>query len=482
MAVADKCAYAAGMIRKYGIRRLFWKYLERRRDPVDREYAKHWQEHLITTEEWKIQRNTRFDDMPLVSVVVPAYETPAEFLTALVESLQAQSYENWELCIADGSLSRRVEELVGTLSQREERIRYQHLPHNGGISENTNAGLSMARGAYVGLLDHDDVLAANALYEVVRMVNARPGADVIYSDEDKIDETGKLHSRPHFKLDYNRELLLHYNYICHFLVVRRELLERVGGLRTEYNGAQDYDLVLRLSEATDEICHINKILYHWRIHRNSTAGSSLSKDYAYDAGRRALEDCIERRKLQARVRKVPGGGFYDLVYTGLPADMEEIDLQRISSGETLQQAVEGSGAGFLMIWDSRRVRPPSEREKRELLLLCMQRNIGLVGVRYRKRGRIVSAGIRALPEGGYHYECRGLPVHFRGYFDRGVIRQNVDAVPLECYVVRREAFLAAAGMDGSPGTLEGAAAFGRRIRAAGYEVVLDAAVTVKYKG
>lgn len=482
MGMADKCAYAAGMIRKHGIRGLFWKYIERRRDPVDREYAKHWQEYFITTEEWKIQRNTRFDDMPLISVVVPAYETPKEFLVALVESLQVQSYENWELCIADGSPSEQVAKLVRELSRDEERIRYQHLSHNGGISENTNAGLAMAQGAYVGLLDHDDTLAANALYEVVRLINARPGADVIYSDEDKIDVTGKLHSRPHFKLDYNRELLLHYNYICHFLVVRKALLDQTGGLRSEYNGAQDYDLVLRLAELTDEIHHISKILYHWRVHRNSTAGSSLSKDYAYDAGRRALEDCVERRQLQAKVRKVSGGSYYEVMYTDQPASMEEIDLQSISHDKTLQQAAAGSSAPYLLLWDSKHVHAPSEREKREMLLLCMQRNIGLVGVRYRKRGRLLSAGIRALPKGGYNYEFSGLPIHFKGYFDRGVIRQNVDAVPLECCVVRREAFLAALAPEEKLHTLEGAAAFGRRMQAAGYEVVLDARVTVKYKG
>lgn len=482
MAVADKCAYMAGMIRKHGIRGLFWKYMERRRDPVDREYAKHWQEYMVTTEEWKIQRNTRFDHMPLISVVVPAYETPEEFLRALVASMQAQSYENWELCIADGSPSEQVARLVQTLAGQEERIRYQHLSRNGGISENTNAGLAMAQGAYVGFLDHDDTLAANALYEVVRLINARPGTDVIYSDEDKIDETGKQHFRPHFKLDYNRELLLHYNYICHFLVVRKELLDRTGGLRSEYNGAQDYDLVLRLAELTDGICHIARILYHWRVHRNSTAGSSLSKDYAYDAGRRALEDCVERRKLQAKVRRVSGGGYYEVMYTGQAAPMEELDLGKLPRDETLRQAVSLCRADYLMLWDSKYVRPPADREKRDMLLLCIQRNIGLVGVRFRKRNRLVSAGIRALPEGGYDYGFAGLPVHFKGYFDRGVIRQNVDAVPMECCVARREALLAALDTEEDLHTLNGAAALGKRMRSAGYEVVLDARVTVTYKG
>lgn len=482
MTVLDKCSFVLGMVRKHGIRGLFWKILERRRDTVERAYVKHWQEYCMTGEEWKIQRNTNFDHMPLVSLVVPAYETPREFLTALVESVQQQTYENWELCIADGSPSEQVAKQVQELSSQDERIRYQHLPSNGGIAENTNAGLAMAKGEYVGFLDHDDMLAANALYEVVRLINARPAADVIYTDEDKVDAAGEQHFRPHFKLDYNREMLLHYNYICHFLVVKKELLNRAGGLRSQYNGAQDYDLVLRLAELTDEFHHIDKILYHWRVHRNSTAGSSLSKDYAYDAGRRALEDCVKRRQLNARVRRAPGGGFYEMMYEENPASMEEIDLQEVHSDAALRERVRQSRASYLLLWDSKSVYPAAEREKRELLQLCMQRKIGLAGVRYRKRGRIVSAGIHMLPQGGYEYGFQGLPIHFKGYFDRCVIRQNVDAVPLDYCIVRREAFLAAADIHEKLQTMEGAVALGRRMRAAGYEVVLDARVTVKCKG
>lgn len=481
MALLDKCSYAVGMIRKHGIRGLFWKILERRSDTVERSYVKNWQEYCVTGEECRIQRNTKFDYMPLVSVVVPAYETPREFLTALVDSVQRQTYENWELCIADGSPSERVERQIQELSGRDGRIRYQHLTMNRGIAENTNAALAMAQGEFVGFLDHDDMLVPNALYEVVRLINARPGADVIYTDEDKVDAAGEQHFRPHFKLDYNRELLLHYNYICHFLVVKRELLDRVGGLRSRYNGAQDYDLVLRLADLTDEFYHVDKILYHWRVHRNSTAGSSLSKDYAYDAGRRALEDCVKRRQLKARVRRAPGGSFYELMYEGSPASMEEIDLQEINSDATLRQRVDQSRASYLLLWDSRNVYPATEREKREMLQLCMQRRIGLVGVRYRRRGRIVSAGIHMLPKGGYEYGFQGLPVHFKGYFDRCVIRQNVEAVPLDYCMVRREAFLAAGDIHEKLQTMEGAVALGRRMRMEGYEVVLDARVTVRCK-
>ena len=309
MGLTKKAAYAVGMIRKHGLRGLAIKVMETKYEPIDHEYTKNWQNYMVTKEEWKVQRNTLFEHMPLVSVVVPLYETPECFLRELIEGMLGQSYENWELCLADGSPTDKIEHFLAVNYKGDARIRYRRLVENGGISENTNEAVAMAMGEYIGLLDHDDVLAANALYEVVRMLNAHPDAQVIYSDEDKIDAESGIHSRPHFKTDYNPELLMHYNYICHFLVVKKTMLEKVGDFNPCYDGAQDYELVLRLTEQTDAIYHIRKILYHWRIHSGSTAGSSLSKDYAYDAGKRALEAYVQRRKIPAEIKEAQGYCF-----------------------------------------------------------------------------------------------------------------------------------------------------------------------------
>ncbi len=195
MGLTKKAAYAVGMIRKHGLRGLAIKVMETKYEPIDHEYTKNWQNYMVTKEEWKVQRNTLFEHMPLVSVVVPLYETPECFLRELIEGMLGQSYENWELCLADGSPTDKIERFLAENYKEDARIRYRRLLENGGISENTNEAVAMAMGEYIGLLDHDDVLAANALYEVVRMLNAHPDAQVIYSDEDKIDAESGIHSR-----------------------------------------------------------------------------------------------------------------------------------------------------------------------------------------------------------------------------------------------------------------------------------------------
>lgn len=481
MRVAEKCAYVSGMVRKYGIRGLAVKVTERRQDTIEKDYIRNWQNDMVTEAEWNIQRNTRFESMPLVSVVVPAYETPRIYMEALLESLQKQSYENWELCIADGSKSNTVETVVLRYAAADARIRYSRI-ENRGIADNTNAALMMAAGAFVGFLDHDDMLAPNALYEMVRMINAHPECAVFYSDEDKIDETGVHHMRPHFKLDYNRELLLHYNYICHFLVVQSELLHKAGRLAADYDGAQDYDLVLRLAEQSGCFCHVRKILYHWRVHRNSTAGSSLAKDYAYDAGKRALEAHFSRLNITAKVKAAAGRSYYDVYYALADGRMEEIDYKDICTPQALDDKIRSSKAEYLLIQNSHLAGTVSEEKKQELLALCMQRRVGMVGVRFQKKRHLISSGIDCQQEGDCGYLYEHLPVCFEGYFGRAVIPQNVRAVPLEFFVIRREAYEAAGMMEFGPNPVAAALHFADRVRKAGYEIVLDAKVTVKYKG
>lgn len=482
MGVAGKCAYIFGMLRKHGLKRLAVKVMERRRDPVEKDYIKNWQNYMVTKAEWNIQRNTLFERMPLVSVVVPAYETPCIYMEALLQSLQNQSYENWELCIADAGKSDKVEQVVCRYSREDARIKYRRLTDNRGIADNTNMALGMAIGEFTGFLDHDDVLAPNALYEVVRMINAHPKCEVLYSDEDKIDETGTHHMRPHFKLDYNRELLLHYNYICHFLVVKTALIHKTGSLDADYDGAQDYDFVLRLAEQTEHFFHIRKILYHWRVHKHSTAGSSLAKDYAYDAGKRALEAHFKRMHIDAKVKKAAGQFSYDVCYSADGGLLEEVDYKDIKTPEALCERIGAAEAEYILLYNSRLAGMVTEAEKKELLALCMQRRIGMVGVRFRKGNRLISSGIDCTHKGHCDYQNEGLPVCFEGYFGRASIPQNVRAVPLELCVIRREVYERVSMLKLGQNPLTAALCFAEAVRQAGYEVVLDAKVTVRYKG
>lgn len=243
----------------------------------------------------------RLVQRPLLSIVTPTYETPEPLLRACIESVQAQSYPHWELCLADdGSRSPHVVALLEEYARRDARIRFVKLESNVGIAAATNAALALARGEWVGFLDHDDLLAPHALAEVALRLQAEPSVDVLYSDEDKMDVEGRRNS-PTLKPDWSPELLRTTNYLCHFLVVRRSLLEQAGGIRQGVEGSQDYDLILRLSERTQRFAHIPEILYHWRAVPTSTAAASSAKPAASDAGQRSLAEHLERCGEQARV-------------------------------------------------------------------------------------------------------------------------------------------------------------------------------------
>ena len=230
---------------------------------------------------------------PRISILVPVYRTPVEILRLTIDSVIRQSYSNWQLCIADdGSQSPAIEQLLSQYT--DERIHVKYLPVNGGISHASNAALEMATGEFVALLDHDDELAQDALYYMVEAINLQPDVDLLYSDEDKIDEKGQRYD-PFFKPGWSPDLLLSENYLCHFLVGRRVLMNQAGGFRSGFDGSQDYDLVLRLTGASEKVAHVPRVLYHWRSLPSSTASSSSQKTYAVDAARRAIQESLDRR-------------------------------------------------------------------------------------------------------------------------------------------------------------------------------------------
>lgn len=259
-----------------------------------------------------------------ISILVPAYETQEVYMSALIESCIGQTYANWELVIADGSATDIVKKTVDTY--QDARIRYVRLEGNDGIAENTNRAIEVATGDYCGLLDHDDLLTADALYEMARAVQAHRPV-LAYSDEDKCDESGRHFYDPHFKLDFNLDLLLTNNYVCHFMVVRSDVLKKMQ-VRKEYDGSQDYDIILRVvgnrlmkekenngTEPVERfIVHVPKVLYHWRCHENSTADNPQSKMYAYEAGKKALIDFASRMGWKVHVRHNKHLGFYRIEY------------------------------------------------------------------------------------------------------------------------------------------------------------------------
>lgn len=265
-------------------------------------------------DELEKQRETTFEYMPKISIVVPMYNTPEKYFKELLESITEQTYENWELCLADGS-PEKAEYLEDLIQPLGDKIKYKLLSENKGISGNSNEALKLATGDFIALLDHDDIIPKFALYEIVKTINENPDVDFIYTDEDKILEENEKRISPHFKQDYAIDTLRSYNYICHFSIFKKELMDKLGGFNSEFDGSQDYDLILRATEQAKHIVHIPKILYNWRISSTSVASGAAAKPYAYEAAKRAILASIERHGIQgAKVEDSRIIGLYKVTY------------------------------------------------------------------------------------------------------------------------------------------------------------------------
>lgn len=257
----------------------------------------------VSEEETKRQQNTKFRKKVKFSILVPLYNTPEKYLTAMIDSVLQQTYSGWELCLADGSDAKHayVGDICRKYAKKDKRILYRKLKKNGGISENTNACIEQSTGNYIGLFDHDDLLHPYALFEYMKAI-CEKDADFIYSDETTFHEKPEDAYWPHHKPDYAPDTLRSYNYICHFTVFKRSLMEKVGTFRKEYDGSQDYDLILRLSEKAEHIIHIPKVLYYWRSHKESTASDISAKPYTMVTGKAAIEDHLKRIGLKGTVK------------------------------------------------------------------------------------------------------------------------------------------------------------------------------------
>lgn len=326
-------------LKHYGLKE-FLVRLQERMEPEEVPYGPWYEKHKRTEQELKKQSEKRFKENVLISVAVPVYHTGELFLRQMIESVMDQSYKNWELCIVNaGSDDEKVKEILDEYAEKDKRIRVRELAENEGIGKNTNRAFEMAEGEYVALLDHDDLLAPDALFEVACAIE-RSHPDIIYSDEDKVSGENLEHTQPHFKPDFNIDLLRANNYICHLLVIKKTLIDKVGGFREGFDGAQDHDFIFRCSDNADIIVHIPRILYHWRTHQASTADNPASKLYAYEAGIRAVRENIERNGEEAEVTHTKDYGFYKVVYKVRKRSLVSIIIPNKDNKDTLKKCID----------------------------------------------------------------------------------------------------------------------------------------------
>ncbi|HNH81569.1 MAG TPA: glycosyltransferase [Acidobacteriota bacterium] len=446
--------------------------------------------------QWKYQ--------PTISLLMPVYNPLESFLVEALESVQAQIYPFWELCIVDdASTMPYVRPVLEDFAAREPRIKLRFLKRNGHIAHASNAALELATGEFVGLVDHDDMLTVDALFEVAKRLNTSPATDFLYSDEDKLNESGQF-SEPYFKPDWSPELFLSQMFTGHFSVYRRELVSRLGGFRVGFEGSQDYDLVLRVTEQTDRIIHIPKVLYHWRMHQDSASSNYQAKPYAYVAAQKAISQALTRRGEPGSVQiNIRHPGYYTIrfdrpaaVSVGLivfgTADIKQLvasveswftkttispvsvvsclveaqhqylkklipttvqSVHRVEPSsqtlnpELLNQAVRQAGTEIIVFLKAGLV--VESDEWLELLVEQAYRPaIAAVGGILLQPGRLVRSAGLGLNRDTIAAELhQGLPGTAFGYHGSLITSHNVAALPLTGLACRREVFVASGGLN-----------------------------------
>lgn len=516
-------------LRHYGPKE-FWVKLTERFQADDVDYEQWYENHKALPEELEKQKNEKWKRKPLISIVVPVYNTPQVFLQQMIESVQNQSYSEWELCIGNASPENKEMKKILEEYKKDARIKEVEIPENKGISQNTNRAMEIASGELIGLLDHDDLLAPNALYEIAKAVNEHPDAEVIYTDEDKVTTDLKEHFQPHLKPDFNLDLLRSNNYICHFFVASRDLIKRVGGFRPEFNGAQDYDLILRCTEQAKQIVHIPKILYHWRVHKASTADNPASKMYAFDAGKRAIEEHLVRCRTKGTVQHTKDLGFYRVKYEICGEPLVSIIIPNKDQSEALKKCLDSirektSYRNYEIIIVENNSEEPETfafykkiagekikvvtwegefnysainnfgvRHARgdyllllnndveiingdwltEMLSHCQRKEVGIVGAKlYYPDNTIQHAGIIIGIGGVAGSVFVGLPRAFSGYLHKASIQLDLSAVTAACMLVKRSVFEQVGGLEEKLKVAFNDVDFCLRVREKGYLVVYD---------
>ena len=482
----------------------FWIRLTERFQTDDVDYEEWYRNHKPLMEELQKQQKMVFDYMPLISILVPVYNTPEEFLKQMIQSVRKQTYSNWELCIANASPDNvRMAEILNIAKSGDDRIRVVDVPENEGIAQNTNAALKIASGEYVGMLDHDDLLTPDALYEMVKAINANDKPEVLYSDEDKVTTDLSEHFQPHMKPDFNKDLLRSNNYITHFFVAGKDLIERVGGFDCAFDGAQDYDLILRCTEQAKGIVHVPRVLYHWRVHKSSTADNPASKMYAFDTGKRAIEAHLKRCGELGIVSHTKDLGFYRVKYQVQGKPLVSIIIPNKDQVDTLEQCLKSIEKSTYRNYEIIIVENNSTKEEtftyykkiesdrikviywpdefnysainnfgvkhargdyllllnndvevitedwlEEMIANCQRRDVGVVGAKlYYPDDTIQHAGIVIGIGGVAGAVFVGLPRVYSGYLHKASIQQDLSAVTAACMMVKRSLYEKLGGLE-----------------------------------
>ena len=444
-------------IKRNGVKASVYKVVERlQRNDTEKTYSQDVFDLIADKEQEEYERSYQFTHRYKFSIIVPAYETGSKRIMEMINSVLVQTYDNFELCIADASTSDEVEETIKGIGS--DKIKYIRLSENRGISENTNEALKMATGEYVVFLDHDDILTGNALFETMLVLEngLKKEAGVltntvklIYSDEDKCNDTCDMFFDHHIKPDFDIDLLRTNNYICHMLVVRRELALEVGGFDREFDGAQDHDFIFRCIErlSIDEIKHISKVLYHWRSHESSTATNPDSKLYAYDAGKRAVSAHLNRMGISAEVTDTEHLGFYRVKYNVSAEELTKIRIMTLEELKALNgEALEESDFEYAMILNDG-VRPVGPDGIEEMLGILKRDEVGCVGGLVISKGKIESAGYSVDENGELKPDFKGLNRHFSGYMHRAKLVREVAGVCTDCMMVKKSAINADGTMN-----------------------------------
>jgi O-antigen biosynthesis protein len=467
------------------------------------------------------QAIANFRYKPKISIVTPVYNTPTEVLDSAIRSVRMQHYENWELCICDdASSSAEVRHCLEDWQRQDARIKVAFASRNEGISGASNRALQLASGEFVGLLDHDDELSPDALYEVVKLLQEQPQADMIYSDQDRLNIDGRR-VNPAFKPDWSPEYMLACMYTGHFGVYRKRLLDEIGGFRVGFEGSQDYDLVLRISERTNQIYHIPKILYHWRMIEGSAAASSMAKPYACVAAKKALSEHLDRRQISAEIIDGIWPTHYKIRFnlpctekvsivilaSGQPDPLRtcitsienkasypnyevivvenqsiDMDLRQylssrshrvVSSQEPFNSsrlinlgAKHASGAYLLLLHDDTEV--ISAGWITSMLGFCRQKEVGVVGAKLLYRNDLIQhAGIILGIKGVAGRPLRKLPRNTEAASDA----RNYSAVSAACMMVRKSVFERVGGFDEQLSATHNDIDFCLRVREARYRIV-----------
>ena len=471
--------------RRQILRDVYYKCFSRYAEE-ERIYLKWIKKNEPSKSELEIQRNTKFKIEPKISIIVPVYNTPEDFFEELVVGLQKQTYSNWELCLADGSPEPL--EFMKKYPERDERIKYKVIEGgNKGISGNTNEALTLATGDFIGLLDHDDLLPAFSLFEVVKTINENPNVEFIYSDEDKLETAKGPRYGVFFKPDFSPYTLNSANYICHFSLFKRELMNKLVGFRSEYDGSQDFDIVARASELTNNIVHIPKVLYHWRAHKNSTAQNSDSKPYAFEVGKKVIKDHIKRSldtdvevtdgltpgsyEIKYNVKGEPkvsiiidGRGFFEndldkfinklknkITYTNYEfvviSGREVTEIKKVikPTGDKFKdynEAVLQADGKYFIILDETLKAIDKTSFIEELVGICQDESVGIVGTKlYNKEEKVEHCGIIVGMNGAGDLLYKGAPKDIGTYMQRLLIIHNVSAVYTKFAMIDRDVFM-----------------------------------------